>query len=182
MPKKLKGKEWYTMVAPKMFKEKVIGETPTGDPKALIGRKVDVHLINLIDDLSKYYMKFHFKVSEVKDDKAYTEFAGFEIMRDFISRLIRYGISRNDTVQDLVTKDKKKVRIKTIIITSKKIKRNVEVNLKKFVEEKIKKEVESNTLDDLLEEIINDKIKNSVFKEGGKIYPIRAFEVRKLES
>ena len=182
MPKKLKGKEWYTLVAPKIFKEKVIGETPVGDPKTLIGRKLDVHLINLIDDLSKYYLKFYFKVIEIKGDKAYTEFAGFECMKDFISRLIRYGIARIDTVQDLTTKDKKKIRVKTIIITSKKIKKNVEITLKKFIEEKIKKEVESNTLDDFLEKVINDKVKNSIQKEAGKIYPIRAFEIRKMES
>lgn len=182
MPKRLKGKEWYTLIAPKMFKEKVIGETPVGDPKTLMGRKIDVHLINLIDDLSKYYLKFYFKVNEVKGDKAYTEFAGLECMRDFISRLIRYGITRIDTVQDLTTKDKKKIRVKTIIITRKKIKKNVEIDLKNFVEEQIKRNVESNTLDEFIEKLIDDTIKNSVLKEGRKIYPIRAFEIRKIES
>ena len=47
MAKKLKGKEWYTLVAPKLFKEKVIGETPTGDSKSLIGRKIDVLILKL---------------------------------------------------------------------------------------------------------------------------------------
>jgi len=182
MAKKLKGKEWYTLVAPKFFKEKIIGETPTGDPKTLMNRKIEVHLINLIEDLSKYYIKFYFKVNEIKNDKAYTEFSGLECMRDYISRSIRYGIARIDTVQDLTTKNNKKIRIKTIIITSKKIKKNVEIGLKKFIQDKIKKEVESSTLDELIERIINDHIKNSVFEDGKKIYPIRAFEIRKIES
>ena len=68
MAKKLKGKEWYVLIAPKLFKEKQIGETPVGDPKTLMGRKIDVHIINLIDDLSKYYIKFYFKVKEIKED------------------------------------------------------------------------------------------------------------------
>ncbi len=182
MPKKLKGKEWFTLIAPKIFKEKTIGETPTGDPKTLIGRKIEVNLINLVEDLSKYYIKFYFKINETKDDKAYTEFSGLECMRDYISRLIRYGIARIDTVQDLTTKDNKKIRIKSIIITSKKIKKNVEKTLKNFVQDKIKKEVESSSIDELIEKVINDHIKNSVFKEGKKIYPIRAFEIRKIES
>lgn len=182
MPKKLKGKEWFTLVAPKLFKEKIIGETPTSDPKSLIGRKTEVNLINLVEDLSKYYIKFYFKVNEIKDDKAYTEFSGLECMRDYISRLIRYGIARIDTVQDLTTKDNKKIRMKSIIVTSKKIKKNVEITLKKFVEDKIKKEVESSSIDELIEKTINDHIKNSVFKEGKKIYPIRAFEIRKIET
>ncbi len=181
MPKRLRGKEWYSIIAPEMFKEKVIGETPVGDPKTLIGRKLDVHLINLIDDLSKYYIKFYFKVKEVKGDKAYTEFDGLECLRDYISRMMRYGIARTDTVQDLTTKDGKKLRVKSITITSKKIKKNVEISLKLFVEEKIKKNIEVSKLDEFLKKTINDTLKNSILKEGSKIYPIRSFEIRKVE-
>jgi len=181
MAKKLRGKEWYVLLAPKLFKEKEIGETPVGDAKTLIGRRIDVYLINLIDDLSKYYIKFYFKVKEIKDDKAYTEFAGFECLRDYISRMIRYGIKRIDIVQNLTTSDKAKLRIKTIIITSKKMKKNVEVDLKKFVEEKMKKNIETNTLNEFIEKTINDNFKNSILDEGSKIYPIRIFEIRKVE-
>lgn len=181
MAKKLKGKEWYVLIAPKMFKEKIIGETPVGDPKTLIGRRIDVHLIRLIDDLSKYYMKFYFKVKDVKENKAYTEFAGLECLRDYISRLIRYGIKRIDIIQDLTTKDEVKMRVKTIVITRKKMKKNVEISLKEFIGDKIKKEIESIKLDEFIEKIINDTLKNSVVKEGSKIYPIRTFEIRKVQ-
>lgn len=181
MVKKLKGKEWYVLLAPKIFKEKEIGETPVGDAKALIGRKVDVYLINLIDDLSKYYIKFYFKVNEIKENRAYTEFAGFECLKDYISRMIRYGIKRIDIVQDLTTSDKTKLRVKTIIITRKKMKRNVELELKKFIEEKIKKNIEANTLDNFIEKSMSDVLKNSIINEGSKIYPIRTFEIRKVE-
>jgi len=181
MSKKLKGKEWFVLIAPKMFKEKVIGETPVGDPKTLIGRKVDINLINLIDDLSKYYIKFFLKVKDIKENKAYTEFAGLECLSDYISRFIRYGISRIDVVQDLKTKDEIKIRVKTIIITSKKMKKSVENSLKEFIQDITKKEVESSKLDEFIEKIMNDMFKTSVINEGSKIYPIRAFEVRKIE-
>ncbi len=181
MSKKLKGKEWYNIIAPKLFKEKNIGGTPANEPKSLIGRVIEVHLINLIDDLSKYYMKLYFKIIDIKENNAYTEFNGLESLRDYISRSIRYGVKRIDTVQDLTTEDKKKTRVKTIIITSKKIKKNVVTTLKKFIEDVVKKEVESNTLDKLIEKIIDDTIKRTIIDEGGRIYPIRAFEVRKVE-
>ena len=181
MAKKLKGKQWYVLVAPKFFKSKEIGETPVGDPKTLLDRKVDVHLINLIDDFSKYYIKFYFRVKEIKEDKAYTEFDGLECLKDYISRMIRYGIKRIDTIQDLTTSDKVKLKVKTITITSKKMKKSVEIELKKFVEEKMKKYVESNKLNDFLEKTINDTFKRSMINEGSKIYPIRAFEIMKVE-
>jgi len=181
MPKKLKGKEWYVLIAPKMFKEKIIGETPVGDPKTLIGRRVDVNLIKLIDDLSKYYMKFYFKVNDIKEKKAYTEFDGLECLTDYISRLIRYHIKRMDIIQDLTTKDGIKIRVKTIIITRKKMKKSVEISLKEFLKDEIKKEVESSKLDEFIKKIINDTLKNSIMEEGSKIYPIRTLEIRKVE-
>jgi ribosomal protein S3AE len=139
-------------------------------------------MVNLIDDMSKYYIKMYFKISDIKEKNAYTEFAGLEVMRDYISRLIRYGIKRIDTIQDFVTEDKKKIRVKTIIITSKKIKKNVAINLKKLIEDMMKKEVEAIKLDEFVEKTIDDTIKRSIFDEGSKIYPIRAFEIRKVET
>lgn len=181
MPKKLRGKKWYVLIAPKMFKEKVIGETPVGDPKSLMGRIVDVHLIKLIDDLSKYYIKFYFKVTNIEENKAFTEFQGLECLRDYISRMIRYGIKKIDAIQDLKTKDGKKIRVKTLTITNKKMKKNVKIALKKFVQKKMKEEVESSELDKFLESVIYDNIKKSVIDEGSKLYPIRSFEIKKIE-
>ena len=182
MPKKLKGKEWYTLIAPKVFGEKEIGETPASDEKLLIGRRVETNLMNLTDDLSKYYIKFYFRVKSVKEGKAFTEFDGLECLRDYISRFIRYRVRRIDTIQDLKTKDGKKLRVKTITITSKKIKRNVERDLKKFVENVMKKEVESNDLDEFIKRIVDNRIKNYILNQGSKIYPIRVFEIRKVET
>ncbi len=95
--------------------------------------------------------------------------------------MIRYGIKKIDTVQDLTTSDKVKLRVKTVTITSKKMKKNVEIELKKFVEEKMKKNVETNKLDEFIEKTIKDTFKNSIINEGSKLYPIRTFEIRKVE-
>ena len=131
MAKKLRGKEWYTLVAPKLFGEKVIGETPVGDPETIKNRVVSVSLVNLISDTSKFYFKFNFKVNDVKENKAFTEFWGFECLRDYISRMIRHGILRIDNIIDVTTKDGKKLRVKTITLTTKKAKKEIEVLLKR---------------------------------------------------
>ena len=87
MAKKLKGKEWYTLIAPKFFEHKTLGQTPVGDPESINNRVVTVSLVNLINDPSKYYFKFKFKVLEVKEQKAFTQFWGLECLRDYISRI-----------------------------------------------------------------------------------------------
>lgn len=180
MTKKLKGKEWYSLIAPKMFGEKVIGETPAGDPQTLKNRKIETSAANVIDDMSKYYMKLEFRIIDVKGNKAFTEFAGMNVMRDYISRMIRHYVSRIDTIQKLKTKDEKDIIIKTITITNKRIKKSVDGSLRKFIEDEMKKHVESNKLDDLIKMFIDDTIKNSILDGGTKIYPLRFFEVRKV--
>ena len=181
MARKLKGKEWYTIFAPKFFDNKIIGKTPASEESLVLGRKVEAPLPFLTNDLSKYYLKFFFKITRVEDKNAFTEFWGMECMRDYISRMIRYKIRRMDTNQVLTTKDGVKLRVKCVVITRKKIKGCVEAVLRKFVEERIKNEVETKTLDEFLKGVIDDSFKNSIIKEGSKIYPIRAFEVRKIE-
>ena len=59
-------KQWYEILSPKMFGEKVIGETPAVDSKQLVNRTVEVNLMNLINDYSKFYVKIHLQVEKVE--------------------------------------------------------------------------------------------------------------------
>ncbi len=181
MAKKLRGKGWYTIIAPKMFDEKVLGETPAGDPNTILNRKIEVLLINLINDSSKYYFKFKFRVNKVDGDRLLTEFDGLGCLRDYISQMIRHGVKRIDTVQDLVTKDNKKIRVKTLTLTRRRAKKEIEIAMRKFIEDKLKKKIESISLDEFVETVMNDSIKRSVMNEGSKIYPVNVFEFRKVE-
>jgi small subunit ribosomal protein S3Ae len=181
MAKKLKGKGWYNIVAPKNFRSKDLGKTPAGDPSTLIGRKVDVSVINLLNDPNKYYFKFKFKIVNLDGTKALTEFNGLVCLRDYISRMVRHGVTRLDTVQDLETADKKKIRVKTITLISRKSRKDIEVLMRRFIKEKVKENVESMKMNDFLEKVLNDSLKREIKEKGGKIYPIRAFEIRKIE-
>ena len=105
MAKKAKGKRWYTVVAPKMFGKVEIGKTITDDPEKLMGRKISVSLMTLLNDFRKYYMKFTFRVISIDGEQATTEFDGSKCVRDYISRMVRRRSRRVDTIQDLVTKD-----------------------------------------------------------------------------
>jgi len=181
MAKKLKGKQWYEILAPDFFKNKVIGETLAGDPKTLEGRKIGVTLSSLTNDLSKYYMKIYFKINKLTENKAYTEFDSFECMKDYIIRMIKHRIERLDTVQDLETKDKIKIRVKCVIVVNRRVSQKIRKSISKFVKTEIEKEISSTELDRLLKKIINDDIKNKIIKKASKIYPIRYFEIRKIQ-
>lgn len=181
MAKKIKGKRWYTIVAPKMFGRVEIGRTITDDPEKLINRKISVSLMNLLNDFRKYYIKFRFRVVSIDGDDAVTEFDGSECMRDYISRLVRRRSRRVDTIQDLVTKDGVKLRVKGLAVIPRQINTSVKNTVRDNIREIIKNEVERTKLEDLIKRIISDDIKHRILRESSRIYPVRSFEIRKIE-
>jgi len=179
--KKAKGKEWFTIIAPNIFDNMELGKTMSNNPDNLIGRKIDVSLIDLTNDLNKYYMKFIFKIKTIQEDKAITEFYGSDCLRDYISRMILRRIKRVDSVQDLNTKDGMTIRVKSLAIIRGRIKSSIRTTIRNKIKELMKAEVEALTLDEFIESIISDDTKNKILKEARKIYPVRNFEIRKTE-
>jgi small subunit ribosomal protein S3Ae len=181
LARKVKGKEWFNIIAPPFFGEKEIGKTLSSNPEALVGKKITLNAIELINDLNKFYLKLTFRIYKVEGSKALTQFNELECLRDYIARMVLRRVTRIDLVQDLMTKDQVKIRFKGLIVTSKKITSNVKVKIRKFANELIQSEVKNSTLEELLEKSISDELKNKIKAKGRKIYPIRNFEVRKIE-
>lgn len=181
MAVKLKGKQWFTILAPKYFDEREIGKTISTSPESLVGKTINVSAVELTNDINKYYIKLKFKISSVNGDKAFTQFYGSECLQDYISRMVLHRIRRIDSIQDLVTTDKVKIRVKGLTIVSKKMKSSIAGKIRQFVSNLIKKQVEESTLEEFLRKMLSSEIKNKVLREGRTIYPIRNFEVRKTE-
>ncbi len=109
-------KQWYEIVAPKVFGEKVIGETLCNDPKNLVGRKIEVSLLDLARDFSKFYIKLQFQVERIDGSRAYTKFVGHDCLRERIYRMVQRRARRVDIIQDARTKDGFLLRVKTVFI------------------------------------------------------------------
>ncbi len=178
--KKGKKKNWYKIIVSKPF-NKEITKTLASEPEQVIGRKIAVSLMELTNDFSKYYMKFIFKIKRVEGENAIAEFDGSECLRDYISRMVVRRVRRIDVIQDLITKDGVKIRVKSLVVVSRRVKSTMEKTIRKRVEELMKAEVEKSTLEELVNKIISDEIKNKAIKEVSKIYPVRHFEIRKTE-
>lgn len=179
--KKVKRKKWFTIVAPPLFKEKIVGETPASEEKSLLGRIVEIGAPYVTGDYEKYYIKFKFKINKVSGEKAHTTFYGFECLRDYISRLVQKRTRRVDVIQDVTTKDGTKLRIKSVAITNRIVKSSIMKRLRTFIHENVGREVENSTLDKFLEKVLSNYIKNKIQKNGSKIYPIRHFEIRRVD-
>lgn len=179
--RKAKGKEWFTIVAPKIFEEKEMGKTLASEPENLLNKTLSLSAIDLINDLSKYYLKFKFRITKLDGNRAITEFDGSECMQDYISRMVLRRVRRIDVVQDLKTKDGTKIRVKVLTTISKKATSSVEKTVREFISKLVRVEVENSTLHEFLKRMISNELKTKVLKEARKIYPVRNFEIRKTE-
>ena len=162
--KRGKRKNWFTILAPNFFNRIELGKTLSTDPENLIGRKVSASLMDLTNNFSKYYMKFSFKIKNVQDDKAITEFDGSECLRDYISRMVLRRMTRIDTIQDLMTKDNVKIRVKGLAVIRGRVKSSVKATIRSKIKGLIKDEVENSSLENFIENIISDKLKNKILK------------------
>ncbi|TAL48594.1 hypothetical protein EPN87_00245 [archaeon] len=179
--KKSKTKQWFSIVAPKIFDEIDLGRTTAAEPNYLIGRKITANAMNVIEGYDKYYVKLFFKISAVDGSKALTEFNGSELMREYISRMVLRRVKRIDLVQDLATKDGVKVRVKSIAVASKKMSTDTKLDLAAMMREYMQERVEASTFDDFVSDLLNEEIKMDVLQHARKIYPVRHFEIRKVE-
>jgi len=180
MASKLKGKEWYQIVAPKFFGDFVIGETIAMEPKQLKGRVIETSLTDITGKPDKYYLKFYFKIEDVENKKAITKFFGHDCTRDFLARIVRRRINRIDT-NDIVNLKDNKIRIKSIAISNRRVSKSVETKVRKNISEIIIESVSKMKTEEFLREIIDGKLQQKIRKSISKVYPLRHFEFRKTE-
>lgn len=181
MAKKIKGKEWYEIVAPKMFKSKVIGEALISDPKEASKRGMVINYTHLDGHPSKYYIKIRLVADKVEDDKIKMKYMGHECQRDYISQMIRKRTMRIDNRVETETKDKRKIVIKTVAISLKKSKTSIKSELRKNIGKIIEDRVKKMKFEEVVRSILFDELQKNTRKEVCKIYPVIRFEVRKIE-
>ena len=174
---KKKKRKWYSIYTPKSYGSAEIGESFVSSPQMLIGKKIRVNPIHLTRVRSPS-IRITLQIKEVKEEKALTEEVQYEILSNFVNRIVRKRKSKVDTSQKLKTKDDQKVVLKTIIITRGKIKGGVSTSLKnevlKVLEEKVKKE----TFNKLFDSILNYSFQKSIVKDLKKITPIQKVEIK----
>ena len=174
-------KQWYEVISPKMFGEKVIGETLAVDSKQLINRTIEVNLMSLIRDYSKFYIKIYLQVERVENNKAYTKFIGHEVVRERIYRMIQRRLRRVDSITDAETKDGKKIRLKLVFSLLKRVNNSIKTAARKKAKECVEKAVKDNDLEGLVKMITAGSLQEELRKEVKKIYPVGNLEIRKSE-
>lgn len=176
---KWKKKKWFKIFSPKEFGEKEIGETVAEKPKSVIGRKIKVSLGDLTGQKIQRHIVVFFKVSDVQGDKASTSFFGHEINPSYMGRLLRRRISKIEVVPTVQTKDGRKVRVKAVVVTSKKANAKQETSIRHLMIDRIEKGALKKDLSEFNQELLFGTISLKIFKDAKRIIGIKRTEIVK---
>ena len=174
-------KQWYEILAPKMFGAPAIAETLAADPKQLIGRTLYVSLPEISEDFAKFYVKLKVQIESVEGTKANTKLMGHDVMRERIYRMVQRYIRRVDCIQDVTTKDGVKLRIKTLLILIKRVGTSRKDAVRKMCKEFVAEVAKETDCEDLMFMIIKGELQQMVRRACSKAYPIGNIEIRKTE-
>lgn len=176
---KWKLKKWYTVIAPPVFNNAVLGTTPADDPLKLIGRVMEVTLYDLTGDFTQVHVHLFFQIIKVEEDKAYTRFKGHELARDYMKSLIRRRSSKIQGIFNVQTKDGYGLRITAVALTAYRCKTSQKRAIRKIMQNIIVKRASEMTFDELIQAMLFGDLAQEIFQEAKKIYPLRKVEIYK---
>ena len=179
--KKWKGKDWFVILAPKMFNEMVLAETPTTDPATLVGRNVEIGVSEILGQPQKYYMKLFFKITDVDSRNAYTRFNGYATTREYLYRVVRKRNQKVESTDTFDTRDGWKLQITSMAILNRNTDSEIQKKVRIVMVNHIKEAARKSGADDIVKRVLEGSLQKEIRKLGSKVYPVRFCEVSKIE-
>jgi|TARA_B110000881_G_scaffold165828_1_gene148896 small subunit ribosomal protein S3Ae len=179
---KWKSKRWYSIRAPRNpWEFKVIGETLAEDDPIVIGRHYEIMQNELDGDFSKMHVKILFRVVDVVNNDALTEFIGYDLMKDHVRRLVRRERGKIDDTVDVVSKDGYYVRFKPLIISRSRIKASQKQQMRTIARNTILRVGAMSTWIDLQKSLFDGTLENTIKDEVNKIQPAKTILFRRVQ-
>ncbi|MCD6368166.1 MAG: 30S ribosomal protein S3ae [Thermoproteales archaeon] len=176
------AKKWYTVYAPSAFGFAELGEVPANSDKHLLGRVMEVSLYDITKDISQLHIKLKFQIVKIEGNKAYTQFKGFELSRDYIREIVRRGTSKVEGIYDVFTKDGVHLRVFVLTITTHRVKSSQKKAIRKVAGEVVERKASELNFDEFIQEAVLGQIAAEVFTKARKIYSLRKVEISKVKT
>lgn len=178
---KVLKKHWYPLIAPKLFRNVVLGETLVYEPQQMIGKIIRQNLMNLISDVKRQNVNVIFEVVNVENDKGHTNFVGYAMVQSSVKRMVRRNISKIDMSFTCATSDKRNIRIKPLIITRMSTSVSVASKIRKHAHEFLIKYIGGISFDNFTNDLIRHKMQDALRYHLKKVYPVRVCEIRFMQ-
>jgi len=176
-----KAKNWYNVLAPASFDNATIAETLTDDPMKLTDRVTEISMQDLTNDFRKSHIKLYFKVNQVEDNNAKTEFIGHTLTSDYLRRMVRRRRSKIDAVYETKTRDGARIRVKPFATTDRRIQNSQKKIIRLTMRKTIVTKAKAMTLSEFVKYIIDGKLGSDIYKSCKTVYPVRRIEIYKTQ-
>lgn len=174
---KIKKKTWFRIVAPQLFGQQEVGETFVEEPETIIGRKVDVNLKELTNNVKDQSAYVSFRMTKVEGTTVHTEPIGYSLTPAYVKRLVRKNTSRLDDYFALTTKAGERIVLKTIMVTRSKVQRSVQKALRSAMKSLLQGELRRTDFTGFLSLLVGGKLRKT-FSALNKITPLREYSIR----
>lgn len=178
---KVRKKMWVPIHAPRQFNEQLVGETTVYEVQDCLGKDITINMMALTRDMKKQHVNVSFKVNTVKNSMAYTEFTGYKLAPAFLKRLIRRNRNKVTDSFIVITKDKKNVRVKPLLITRGLAPRSTLTQLKSEMHKQISIYAKKNDFDNIANDVIMNKMQRTMKGTLQKIFPVKSLEIRNMK-
>jgi len=177
---KWKEKSWYEVNAASYIVEKTLGETPASEPEKLIGRVIEMARLGVADDM--FYdinLKIRFRITNVEGNICRTEFDGHEIAKEQIRSQIRRNRSKIEAIQNVMTKDKARLRVSSIVITPMRCGTSTQKVVRKAIVDLLRAKAREQSFVEFSRNMVNGEIASELKIVVTKIFPVILVDVRK---
>jgi len=178
---KIMKKEWYPILAPKIFGNVVLGETPAFEPGLMLGKGLTKNLMSLTNDAKRQNININFEIINVQNGKAFTDVVGYYMAQSSIRRLVRRNVEKIDMSFSCKTSDNKNLQVKPILITRSATTGSVAAKIRRNAQDFIVNYIGKITYDNFVNDIVSHKLQSYLKKGLNKIYPLRICEIRSME-
>jgi small subunit ribosomal protein S3Ae len=177
---KWKKKKWYKIIAPKSFREVVLGESLVIDPTVLVGRTISANLMNITGNVRKQNINVKFEIASIETDKAITVPLSYDTVSSSIKRLVRRKRDKIDLSPVYKSSDDVKFRIKPFIITRSNCANSIHTQMRKLVLLEMYNYAIKTPFEQIMLDTLAGKVQNELKNKIKKIYPIRNFDIRAM--
>ncbi len=179
---KWREKKWKIVEAPPAFGSTLIAQVPISDDEGALGRVIETTLYDLVkQDPQQYSIKLYFQISKIVGDKVQTILKGYEYSREYLRSLIRRGSSMVDLVEDFETKDKVKIRVYLLALSTNRLNASKKHKIREISIEILLQKAKNLTYYQLAQEAVLGKVASDIYNEAKRIVQIRHIGIRKLK-
>ncbi len=175
-----KKKKWYNVLADPIFDSKEIAKTVALENKNLIGRSVKKSLNDLTSNIKDSGHVIIFKIYKITGTTAETKIQEYDTKVANLKRLVRRGKSKIENIFFVETKDKQKLKLKVLFLSSTKFPTANRTQARQIIQEHITEEIKEKTIKETWATIVfqkfSEKLKKKLVKLGyvNKVLVVKA--------